>query len=275
MKTIVITGSTRGLGFELAKCFRRQGFNIVINGVNEKRLENSLAELRAIKSDGAVTGFCGSVTETKNIDAMIQKAAAKFGTIDIWVNNAGVNQPMKPMWELLESEIDALLNIDLRAGMMGSILAKRQMETQSEGGFIYNVEGYGSNDTMMTGLNLYGTSNRALTHFTKAFAKELEESNSKVRIGRLSPGIMITDFTVRSLGGENEIRLPVKTKKVYNILGDYPDVVAEFLSKRIAENTKNDAHIEWLTGRKAAWRFMTAGFNKRDFFAENGDQNKR
>ena len=86
---------------------------------------------------------------------------------------------------------------------------------------------------------------------------------------------MITDFTVRSLGGENEIRLPVKTKKVYNILGDYPDVVAEFLSKRIAENTKNDAHIEWLTSRKAEWRFMTAGFNKRDFFAENGDQNKR
>ena len=86
---------------------------------------------------------------------------------------------------------------------------------------------------------------------------------------------MITDFTVKSLGGENEITLPEKTKKVYNILGDYPDIVAEFLSKRIAENTKNDAHIEWLTGRKAAWRFMTAGFNKRDFFAENGDQNKR
>ena len=86
---------------------------------------------------------------------------------------------------------------------------------------------------------------------------------------------MITDFTVRSLGGENEIKLPEKTKKVYNILGDYPDVVAEFLSKKIAENTKNDVHIEWLTGRKAAWRFMTARFNKRDFFAEKSDQNKR
>ena len=62
-----------------------------------------------------------------------------------------MNQPMKPMWELTESEIDALLNIDLRAAMMGRILAKRQMETQSAGGFIYNVEGYGSNDAMMTG----------------------------------------------------------------------------------------------------------------------------
>ena len=66
MKTIVITGSTRGLGFELAKCFRRQGFNIMINGVNEKRLENSLSELRAIKADGSVSGFCGSVADRGN-----------------------------------------------------------------------------------------------------------------------------------------------------------------------------------------------------------------
>ena len=190
MKTIVITGSTRGLGFELAKCFRKSGYNIMINGVNEKRLESSLAELRQIEADGAVAGFCGSVTETDNINAMIQKAVSDFGSIDIWVNNAGVNQPMKPMWELKENEIDALLNIDLRAAMMGSILAKRQMEMQTAGGFIYNVEGFGSNDAMMTGLNLYGTSKRALTHFTKAFAKELDESGSKVKIGRLSPGII-------------------------------------------------------------------------------------
>ena len=268
MKTIVITGSTRGLGFELAKCFRRQGFNIMINGVNEKRLENSLAELRAIKADGAVTGFCGSVTETDNINAMIKKAVTEFGRVDIWVNNAGVNQPMKPMWELSESEIDALLNIDLRAAMMGSILAKRQMETQSASGFIYNVEGYGSNDAMMLGLNLYGTSKRAVTHFTQALARELAERGSKVRAGRLSPGIMITDFTVKALGGRESIALPEKTKKVYNILGDYPDVVAAHLVKNMLTNTKNNAKIEWLTGGKAAWRFMTAAFNRRDFFAE-------
>lgn len=191
----------------------------------------------------------------------------EYGCIDIWVNNAGVNQPMKPLWELTETEIDALLNIDLKAAIMGSILAKRQMETQANGGYIYNVEGYGSNDAMMLGLNMYGTSKRALTHFTKAFAKELDECDSKVKIGRLSPGIMITDFTVKALGGKDDIQLPEKTKKVYNILGDYPDTVAEFLSGQMIKTTKNDVHIEWLTGRKAAWRFMTAGFNRRDFFS--------
>ena len=55
-------------------------------------------------------------------------------------------------------------------------------------------------------------------------------------------------------------------KKVYNILGDYPDVVAEFLVNGMIKNTKNNVKIEWLTNTKAAWRFMTAGLNKRDLF---------
>ena len=175
---------------------------------------------------------------------------------------------MKPIWELSREEIDAILNIDLRGAVLGSRLAVNLMEQQPEGGFLYNLEGYGSNDAMMTGLNMYGTSKRAVTHFTVALAKELEERGSRVKAGRLSPGIMITDFTVKALGGEQSIALPEKTKKVYNILGDYPDVVAEHLVKGMLENTKNNAHIEWLTTGKAAWRFLTAAFNKRDFFAE-------
>ena len=78
---------------------------------------------------------------------------------------------------------------------------------------------------------------------------------------------MITDFTVKALGGKEAIDLPEKTKKVYNILGDYPDVVAAHLVKEMLVNTKNNAHIEWLTGGKAMWRFLTAGFHKRDFFS--------
>ncbi len=119
---------------------------------------------------------------------------------------------------------------------------------------------------MMLGLNMYGTGKRAVTHFTQALAKESEERGTGIIVGRLSPGIMITDFTTGALGGKEKIDLPEKTKKVYNILGDYPDVVAEFLVTKVLENTKNNSHIEWLTSGKAAWRFMTAGFNKRNFF---------
>ncbi len=267
MKTVVITGSTRGLGFEMAKLFHQNGWDLVVNGVNPQRLEKAVEALRALPGGGRVEGFAGSVASEEDVQALADFAAKTYPSVDIWINNAGVNQPMKAIWELSAEEIDAVLNIDLRGAILGSRAAVRLMEKQPEGGYIYNLEGYGSNDAMMLGLNIYGTSKRAVTHFTQALARELEERGGKIKAGRLSPGIMITDFTVKALGGKESIALPEKTKKVYNILGDYPDVVAAHLVKCMLTNTKNNAHIQWLTGGKAAWRFMTAGFNKRDFFA--------
>lgn len=136
-------------------------------------------------------------------------------------------------------------------------------------GAIYNIEGYGSNDAKMLGLSIYGTSKRAITYFTEALAKESEERNTGVIVGKLSPGIMITDFIRTALGNKEAINLSEKTKKVYNILGDYPNVVADFLVSKILNNTQNNVKFEWLTNKKAAWRFMTSSFNKRDFFKED------
>ena len=267
MKTVVITGSSRGLGLELAKRFRTNGCNVVINGVNEERLQKARAALEAIPGAGGLLAVAGNVTESVALERLLNETVSAFGAVDVWINNAGVNQPMRPLWELKESEIDDILQIDLRGSVMGSRIAMRQMITQ-HGGAIYNLEGYGSNDAMMTGLNMYGTCKRAMTHFTVALAKEAEEQQTGVIVGRLSPGVMITDFTVKALGGRQEIDLPEKTKKFYNVVGDYPDVVADFLVEKMLANTKNNAHIEWLTSRKVAWRFMTSSFRKRDFFAE-------
>ena len=85
-------------------------------------------------------------------------------------------------------------------------------------------------------------------------------------IGKITPGIMITNFINTSLGDGEKIELDEKTKKVYNILGDYPETIAEFMVDKIIANKKNNVQFTWLTNRKAAWRFMTSGFNKRNFF---------
>lgn len=97
-------------------------------------------------------------------------------------------------------------------------------------------------------------------------AKQFLQRNYNVLIGKLSPGIMITDFLTSAKGEQNQTVLNEKTKKVYNILGDYPDTIAEYLVKEIEKNTKNGKRISWLTGPKAAYRFMTAGVKKREFF---------
>lgn len=268
MKTAVITGSSRGLGFEMAKEFRRYGWNVMLNSMNAERLEAAVKALEDIKGDGSVAGFRADVTSTEDLHALADLAKEKFGTVDIWINNAGVNQQMKAVWELTEKEIDTILNIDLRGAVMGSKIAVQLMESQPLGGYIYNLEGYGSNDAMMLGLNMYGTSKRAVTHFTVALAKELEERGSKVRAGRLSPGIMVTDFLTNASGTGQKIELSEKTKRFYNIVAETPDIVAHFFVKRMLENQKNNVHINRLTNRRLLSHFVTAVFSKRDYFAQ-------
>lgn len=267
MKTVVITGSSRGLGYEMAKVFRKNGYNVVLSATNQEKLEKVKTELEKMESDAKVAACKCNVTSEADIQNLIEFAKKEFGKIDIWVNNAGVNQPDKPIWELTEKEIGSIIDIDLKGTINASRLIMQEM-VKAKSGAIYNVEGYGSNDAKMLGLSIYGTSKRAVTYFTEALAKESEELNTGVIIGKLSPGIMITDFLTNASSCDQKIELPEKTKKVYNILGDYPDVVAEFLVNGMIKNTKNNAKIEWLTNGKAAWRFMTAGFNKRDFFAK-------
>lgn len=265
MKTVVITGSARGLGLEMAKVFKEKNINIVLSDLNENGLKNAKKEVEKINSNSNVEYCICDVTKTNDILKLIEFTNNKFKKIDIWINNAGVNQPEKAIWELTESEIDTVIDVDLKGTIKSSKLIMEEM-IKNKGGAIYNVEGYGSNDAKMLGLSIYGTSKRAITYFTEALAKESEERNTNVLVGKLSPGIMITDFITNALGNKEKINLSEKTKKVYNILGDYPDVVAKYLVNGIINNTKNNAKIEWLTNKKAAWRFMTSMFNKRNFF---------
>lgn len=265
MKTVVITGSARGLGFELAKVFLQNNVNVIISDLSEEKLKLAKIELKKINTDAHIKYFVCDVTKSNEVNKLIKFAKKEFDNIDIWINNAGVNQPDKAIWELTEEEINLVLDVDLKGAIICSKLIMEEMIINKKGA-IYNIEGYGSNDAKMLGLSIYGTSKRAITYFTEALAKESKIKNTGIIIGRLSPGIMITNFIENALGDKEKIKLPEKTKKVYNILGDYPDVVAKYLVKKILLNKKNNVKIEWLTNKKAMWRFMTSGINKRDFF---------
>lgn len=259
-----ITGSARGLGLELAKEFRKNDFNIVISDILKEELKKAVILLNEIDSKGKVISVYCDVTSEKDLNHLMDETIGEFGKVDIWINNAGVNQPMKPIWELETSVVDKLIDIDLKSAIIGSKIAMKQMIKQGFGQ-IYGVEGYGSNDAYMLGLSVYGTSKRAITYFFRALAKEVDEMKYNIQIGLLSPGIMITDFITHSMGND-KFELPEKTKKVYNILGDYPDVISNFLVNKIINNDKNNVRFNWLTNKKASFRFMTCAFNKRDFF---------
>ena len=268
MKTVVITGSARGFGLCQAKKFKELGCNVVISDINEENLEKALLALSETgpAQTRAISVRC-NVTELDDLQQLWDRAVEAFGQVDIWVNNAGVNSPDRPVCELSGKEIAFILDVDLKGAVYGSKVAFAGMRRQGFGQ-IYNVEGYGSNDAMMTGLTMYGTAKRAVTYFTRSLAKESHDlTEDRVKVCRLTPGIMITDFITHANGDATKIELPEKTKKVYNILGDYPETIVDYAVPRMLANDKNDADIVWLTGARAFSRFLTAGFRKRDFFS--------
>lgn len=260
MKNVVITGSSRGLGFEMAVYFLQSGNNVTISGSNPSNLNKASEDLK--KYGDKVLAVLADVRKHEQLANLWQKSYDRWGKIDIWINNAGISQGGKSLWELSADKTQDIIQTNLLGIIYGSQIAVQGM-LQQNSGQIYNMEGFGSTDMIRKGLNLYGTSKRALTYFTKALADEAKGSN--IQIGALSPGMMVTEFITGPLG-EKQLRIDDNTRRIFNILGDKPQTVARFLVKSILTNNKNGSHIIWLTRSKLIYRFIRSPFIKRDLF---------
>jgi len=258
MKNVVITGSTRGIGFSMAKEFLKAGCNVTLSGRAEALPEALSAELVPF-SRKYIYVSC-NVQDKASLQRLWNTSLERWGGIDIWINNAGQNVPFKYAWETGEKYTENVIRTNILGMIYGSQIAAAEMLKQGYGA-IYSMEGLGSNNMIQLKTILYGTTKCALTYFMKGLAKELKGTG--IIAGRLSPGMVLTDFMKKTPDGEvSEVISDERFRRIFNILGDKPETVAEFFVPRILKNTRNGAQIAWLTGRKAAWRFMTAGFRR-------------
>ena len=258
MKNVVITGSTRGIGFAMAKEFLQAGCNVTLSGRGQTladAVHNSLAPF-----EGKYVYVPCNVQEKTSLQKLWDASLRKWGGIDIWINNAGQNTPHMFSWETGEAYTDNIIKTNIIGMIYGSQVAAAGMIAKGHGA-IYSMEGLGSNNMIQPKTILYGTTKHALTYFMKGLARELEGTG--VIAGRLSPGMMLTGFITKTPDGDpSEVISDEKFKKLFNILADKPETVAQFFIPRMLSNTKNNAQIAWLTNGKAAWRFVTAGFRK-------------
>ncbi len=260
MKHVVITGSTRGIGFGLAGRFLEKGCRVVVNGTTPEGVERAVKELSAFV--GRVHGVVAEISSEAGIERLWQEAEARFGPVDIWVNNAGIGHPMLKLWELPAERLERVAAVNLMGVVHGTAIPFRAM-TGRGSGKIFTMEGHGSNGGIIDGMSMYGTTKCAATYFTKAFAHEARDSG--VSIGRLLPGMVVTDMLMETVSGDDPEN--AKRRRIYNLLADDVATVSSFLVDGMLAASGPAPRIEWLTRRKAIFRMLFGAFRKRDFFS--------
>ena len=264
MKTIIITGSTRGIGFGLAENFLQLGHRVVISGRSQESVAQTVEKLADNYSKDRVDGIPCDMRDYQQVEGLWRYGKERFGEIDIWINNAGIGQSQTEFWELDPNLIQGLVDTNITGAMFGAKVALAGFKEQGRGAF-YNMEGLGSDGRQVEGLTLYGSSKRALNYLTDSLASEVKGTG--VIVGALSPGMVLTDFILSRYKGMDPAEWE-SARQIFNILADKVDTVTPFLVDKMLQNQKNGARIMWLTPVKAFWRFLTASFSKRDLFAD-------
>lgn len=152
-KVAIVTGSGRakGLGEAMARRLAAEGCRVVLSDIGTARgaeipadaigsnaeLERIVADIRA--AGGEAIGVTCDVLEERQVEALVARAVQQYGRLDVMVNNAGIGYLMKPIVEMVQSEWDAVLGVNLRGVFFGIKYAARQMIAQGGGGRIINI----------------------------------------------------------------------------------------------------------------------------------------
>lgn len=258
MHNIVITGGTRGIGFGLAEAFLSLGCTVTISGRSKETVNQAIGALAKKHGADRVLGVISDVTEYNQVQVLWNTAHARFGRIHIWINNAGLSHPQLDFRQLPAQTIAEVVRTNILGAMNGCRVALHGMLQQGQG-FIYNMEGFGSNGRKLRGLALYGCSKYALAYLTDSLV--METRHTKVRMGAIRPGMVVTDLLTGDRTGDP--KQWERSRHIFNILADTVETVTPWIAQKVLANERHGARIIWLTGRKAAWRFATARLRKR------------
>ncbi len=262
MKSIVITGSTRGIGYGLADAFLARGCRVTVSGRTREGVDEAVDRLTARHDPQRILGHPCDVTRFEQVQELWDASRAHWGQIDIWINNAGIAHAQTDFWEHPPEEIAAVVETNVTGAMYGARVAIKGMLEQGSGSF-YNMEGLGSDSRRVEGLTLYASTKHGLKYLTDALVAETK--GTPLLVGALRPGMVVTDMLTQQYTDRPEEW--ERAKRVFNILADHVETIAPWLADQVLANTKSGVRFKWLSRGKAMVRFLTAPFHKRDLFA--------
>ncbi len=206
--------SARGLGFATAKLFAENGAKVVIIDLNGEASKTAAAAL----GEGHL-GLAANVADEVQVQAAIEQILAKYGRVDVLVNNAGITQPLKLM-DIKRANYDAVLDVSLRGTLLMSQAVIPTMRAQKSGSIVCISSVSAQRGGGIFGGPHYSAAKAGVLGLARAMARELGPDN--VRVNCITPGLIQTDITAGKL--TDDMTANILAGIPMNRLGDAIDI---------------------------------------------------
>lgn len=216
MKTIIVTGGSRGIGKTLVENFAKDGYNVILN--YNKSEENAKRIKAELEQNGInIEIFKADVSKKEEVKELVKFTLDKFQNIDVLINNAGISQT-KLFSDIIEEEWDNIMNVNLKSAYYTIQEVLPNMINRKQG-LIINI----SSVWGIVGASCevaYSVSKAGLDGLTKSLAKELGPSN--IRVNSIAPGVIDTDMN-NNLNAEemNELKEEIPLNRIGKTIDIY------------------------------------------------------
>lgn len=257
-KVAIITGSTKGIGKTIAKRFLEEGAKVVITSSNQQNVDNAMSEFASDK----IFGLACNVVNYEEVEHLIEQTVAKFGALDIMINNAGVAEPFK---RIVDADLDAWykpIDVNIKGTYHGCRAALKYFLDQNRQGKIINLAGAGILKNNTPYFSAYGSSKAAIYRMTFALAEEYK--NTGIDVMLMNPGLVRTEIlSVHNPTPELQKRMDV-FDKIQDIFSQSPMVAANLTVKMCSDwgNGKNGKFYDAFSSTKKRLLLFSYPFRK-------------
>jgi NADP-dependent 3-hydroxy acid dehydrogenase YdfG len=201
-KVIVITGASGGIGAALARQVHQRGASVVLAA----RRQTLLSELAADLGSNALTCVT-DVTRRNDIEEVVKAALARFGKIDVWVNNAGRGISC-PVSRLTDDDFDEMMAINVKSALYGMQAVLPHFQSRKQG-HIINLSSMLSRVPFASIRSAYSAAKHALNSLTANLRMELAVEYPEIHVTSIHPGVVATEFGLNARhGGFDSRKLP-------------------------------------------------------------------
>ena len=193
-QVIVITGASGGIGAALARLAGNAGARVVLAARRARELGAV-----AVQSGPEALAVVADVTRRDQVEGVLDAALARFGHVDVWVNNVG-RGITKPVSALTDAEFDEMMRVNVKSALYGMQAVLPHFQGRGRG-HIVNISSMLGRVPFAPQRSAYNAAKHALNALTANLRMELRERWPDIHVSTVSPGVVATEFGVHSLGG--------------------------------------------------------------------------